>query len=103
MKNNSQHVAALALFVVSTTALTSIHGKPASAEFQIQEAGIEKGEAEVEYRGAYHWGVPEATDDNENANDLVQSHELEVSYAFTNCGSCSSPPVPNNHSARVCG
>src|SRR5262245_51815300 len=56
----------------------------AFAEFQIQEAGIEKGETELEYRGAYHWGVPEATDNNENANDLRQSHELEASYAFTN-------------------
>jgi hypothetical protein len=26
---------------------------PAFAEFQIQEAGIEKGEVEIEYRGAY--------------------------------------------------
>jgi hypothetical protein len=57
---------------------------PASAEFQIQEAGIEKGQVEFEYRGAYHWGVPEATGDNENANDLVQSHEFEFDYSFTN-------------------
>ena len=33
----------------------------ALAEFDIQEAGMEKGETELEYRGAYHWGVPEAT------------------------------------------
>ena len=58
--------------------------KPALAEFQIQEAGIEKGETEFEYRGAYHWGVPEATDNNENANDLVQSHEFELQYSPTN-------------------
>jgi hypothetical protein len=51
---------------------------PALAEFQIQEAGIEKGEVEIEYRGAYHWGVPQVTDANENANDLVQSHEIEL-------------------------
>jgi hypothetical protein len=56
----------------------------ALAEFDIQEAGIEKGETELEYRGAYHWGVPEATDENENANDLVQSHEFELQYSFTN-------------------
>jgi Putative MetA-pathway of phenol degradation len=58
--------------------------KPALAEFQIQEATIEKGETEFEYRGAYHWGVPEATESNENANDLVQSHEFELQYSFTN-------------------
>ena len=58
--------------------------KPALAEFQIQEASIEKGETEFEYRGAYHWGVPEATDNNPNANDLVQSHEFELQYSLTN-------------------
>jgi hypothetical protein len=31
--------------------------RPAHAEFQIQEADIEKGEVEFEYRGAYHWGA----------------------------------------------
>src|SRR5262245_3221398 len=55
----------------------------ALAEFDIQEAGIEKGETELEYRGAYHWGVPEATPNNENANDLVQSHEFELQYGLT--------------------
>jgi hypothetical protein len=43
--------------------------EPAFAEFH----GIEKGEVELEYRGAYHWGVPQVTDANENANDLVQN------------------------------
>ena len=55
---------------------------PARAEFQIQEAGIEKGEIELEYRGAYHRGVPEVTDANPNANDLIQSHELEFSMGI---------------------
>ena len=57
--------------------------EPAFAEFQIQEAGIEKGEVELEYRGAYHWGVPQVTDTNENANDLVQSHEFELQMGVT--------------------
>jgi hypothetical protein len=56
--------------------------EPAFAEFQIQEAGIEKGEVELEYRGAYHWGVPQVTDTNENVNDLVQRHELEFSMGI---------------------
>ena len=55
----------------------------ALAEFQIQEASIEKGETEFEYRGAYHWGVPGVTVNNPNANDLVQSHELELQHSFT--------------------
>ena len=53
---------------ISVVATTSL----AFAEFRIEEAGIEKGEVEMEYRGAYHWGVPAATADNENANDLIQ-------------------------------
>jgi hypothetical protein len=32
-------------------------------------------------------GVPEATDENESANDLVQSHELELQMASTTGGS----------------
>ena len=57
--------------------------KPALAEFEIQEADIEKGEVEIEYRGAYHWGMPEVTEENENANDLVQSHEIELEMGIS--------------------
>jgi len=31
-----------------------------------------------------NWGEPEDTDNNENANDLVQSHEFELQYGVTN-------------------
>jgi hypothetical protein len=34
-------------------------------------------------------GVPEATEENENANDLVQSHEFELQYSFTIGSSCN--------------
>jgi len=73
----------LACSVIATAGLALAGTKPVLAEFQIQEASIEKGETEFEYRGAYHWGVPEATANNPNANDLVQSHELEVQYSPT--------------------
>ena len=73
-----------AISALAALGLTVSTPKPALAEFQIQEADIEKGQLELEYRGAYHWGVPEATDDNENANDTVQSHELELQYGVTN-------------------
>jgi hypothetical protein len=63
--------------------LTLAGTKPVLAEFQIQEAGIEKGEVELEYRGASHWGVPQVTGTNENANDLVQSHEFELQMGIT--------------------
>ena len=32
--------------------------RPAHAEFEIQESQVEKGEKELEYRGAVHWGFP---------------------------------------------
>jgi hypothetical protein len=44
LRNNSQHAAGITLFVMSTTAFIIVNVKPALAEFQIQEAGIEKGE-----------------------------------------------------------
>ena len=55
----------VAIFVIVSAGLLLFAKQPAVAEFNIQEAGIEKGEVEFEYRGAYHWGVPEVTDDNE--------------------------------------
>jgi hypothetical protein len=78
LQRKLRHLASkLAVAVIAAVgALAST--KPVLAEFQIQEADIEKGEIELEYRGAYHWGVPAVTDENANANDLVQSHELEL-------------------------
>ena len=69
---------------LATAGLTVGTIRPAHAEFQIQEADVEKGAVQLSYRGAVHWGVPQATDDNENANDLVQSHEFETQYGLTN-------------------
>ena len=36
--------------------------KPALAEFEIQESQVEKGEIELEYRGAVHWGFDKQTE-----------------------------------------
>jgi hypothetical protein len=55
--------------------------KPALAEFEIQEAGIEKGEVELEYRGAYHWGFP--TVEEEEEVPLRQSHDFEFQMGIT--------------------
>jgi opacity protein-like surface antigen len=65
--------------------------KPAHAEFEIQEAEVEKGEVEIEYRGAYHWGVFDVGPgqagvdalDNEEEPGLRQSHEVEVQLGIT--------------------
>ena len=65
--------------------------KPALAEFEIQETTIDKGEVEVEYRGAVHWGVPGAStaDGSEDALEEVtepglrESHDLEIQWSVT--------------------
>ena len=79
-----------------------VGAKPALAEFEIQETEVEKGEAEVEYRGAVHFGIPKAEeesaggggddDDDDNALGFFeeeeeapvrQSHEFEIQYGVT--------------------
>jgi hypothetical protein len=68
--------------------------KPALAEFEIEEAGIEKGEVEFEYRGAVHWGFPNAEkaeedevegalEEEEEGEFLRQSHDFEFAYGIT--------------------
>ena len=67
---------------------------PVLAEFEIQEAGIEKGEVELEYRGAVHWGFPNAErgeadeggalDTEEAEASLRQSHDFEAEWGVTN-------------------
>ena len=54
---------------------------PVLAEFEIQEAGIEKGEVELEYRGAYHWGLPAVEEEEEVP--LRQSHDFEFQMGIT--------------------
>jgi hypothetical protein len=69
--------------------------KPAYAEFEIQESEVEKGEVELEYRGAVHWGFPKgesgeaeeeegsgALDEEEEA-PLKQSHDFEFQWGVT--------------------
>ena len=82
---------------------TTVTFRGALAEFEIQESQVEKGEAEVEYRGAVHWGVPKPGDESGGAGDgdddeaaggsaleeeeeeagLLQSHDIEFAYGFT--------------------
>ncbi len=84
---------AMAGFTVATI-------KPALAEFEIQESQIEKGEVEVEYRGAVHSGFPKAEseagkeaeeegeeggalEEEDEGEFLRQSHDLEIQYGIT--------------------
>ncbi len=88
-------ISALAAFglTVGTT-------KPALAEFEIQETQVEKGEVELEYRGAVHWGFPRAEreeaeeeeeegegggalEEEEEGEFLRQSHDFEIQYGIT--------------------
>jgi hypothetical protein len=54
LQHLARTVAVSAIAVAGTLAGTM----PVLAEFQIQEAGIEKGEVEIEYRGAYRGACP---------------------------------------------
>ena len=89
-----------AVFALATAGLTLAGTKPVLAEFEIQEAGIEKGEVELEYRGAYHWGLPKTggggvaagnADEEEEGGveeegeevPLRQSHDFEFEMGVT--------------------
>ncbi len=55
---------------------------PARAEFEIPGVDGEKGEIELEYRGAGHWGLPRPDPDTGEVDALRQSHELEIEYSL---------------------
>ena len=95
---SAQHlVLTAAISALAALGLTVGTTKPALAEFEIQESQVEKGEVELEYRGAVHWGFPKAEkeeaeedDDEEGALDeeeegefLRQSHDFEFAYGIT--------------------
>ena len=92
----------MAVLAMAAAGLTLAGIKPVSAEFQIQEADIEKGEVEIKYRGAYHWGVPEAAEENDNANDLVQSHEIELQMGISDWWLIQVTVALISRSTRIC-
>jgi hypothetical protein len=86
--------ASIALASALATAGVSIGGaRPALAEFEIQEATIEKGEVQLSYRGAVHWGIPNADKEGGGSDGVSvldqeeaptrQSHEFEGQYGVT--------------------
>ena len=82
LQRKLQHLAfTVAVSAIATAGLTLAGTKPVLAEFEIQEAGIEKGEVELEYRGAYHWGLPQAEEDEEVP--LRQAHDVEFEMGIT--------------------
>jgi len=84
-----------ALSALAALGLTLGTTKSALAEFEIQESQVEKGEVELEYRGAVHWGFPKTEredageDEDEGAlgeeeeGPLRQSHDFEVQWGIT--------------------
>jgi hypothetical protein len=74
-----QHLAlAMPITAVAAAGMASVTVRPALAEFEIQEADIERGEIELEYRGALHWGLADPGFD-----PLHQSHEFEMQMGIT--------------------
>jgi hypothetical protein len=93
---NAQRLAlTAAVSALAAAGLTISATKPALAEFEIQESQVEKGEIELEYRGAVHWGFPKAEreeagegeggalEEEEEGEFLRQSHDLEFQWSFT--------------------
>ena len=94
-----QHLTlATAVSAIAAAGLTIGTTRPALAEFEIQESEVEKGEVELEYRGAVHWGVPKAgkeqsgEDGDEEAQEpfadeeeaaLRQSHDFEFQWGIS--------------------
>jgi hypothetical protein len=87
----------LGFFALVLAGLIAGNTRPALAEFEIQEAGVEKGEIELEYRGAVHDGFPRtereeaeeegeggALEEEEEGEFLRQSHDFEFEYGLTN-------------------
>lgn len=75
--------------VMAGTALLLLPMAPALAEFEIQESTIDPGEIQLQYRGAWHSGLPkgDAADldvlpDEEEA-PLRQSHDIELQMSIT--------------------
>ena len=87
LQRKLQHLAfTVAVSAIATAGLTLAGTKPVLAEFEIQEAGIEKGEVELEYRGAYRWGLPtvQAEEGEEEPEiPLRQSHDFEMQMGIT--------------------
>jgi hypothetical protein len=87
----------LGFFALALAGLIAGNTRPALAEFEIQETQVEKGEIELEYRGAVHDGFPRtereeadeeeeeggALEEEEEGEFLRQSHDFEIEYGLT--------------------
>jgi hypothetical protein len=86
-----------AISALASAGLTIGMTMPALGEFEIQETQVERGEVELEYRGAVHWGFPKAekedaaseegegevAEEEEEGEFLRQSHDFEFQWGMT--------------------
>ena len=78
--------------LVAASCLTSVLATPALAEFEIQESTIDPGEIQLQYRGAWHGGLPSIDSEEAEVDALLpadeeaplrQSHEAELQMSVT--------------------
>lgn len=75
----------------AVTLFLSVSAVPATAEFEIQESTIDPGEIQLQYRGAWHSGIPPSEQDDADLDPLPdieeaplrQSHEFELQMSPT--------------------
>jgi hypothetical protein len=87
LQRKLQHLASTVAITAMAAVLSLTSAKPVLAEFEIQEADIEKGEVEIQYFGAVHSGLPDSGgaigDAEEEEAPLRQSHELQFQMGIT--------------------
>jgi hypothetical protein len=83
-------VGGMAHGAVAASLLMAVPTGAAFAEFEIQESTIDPGEIQLQYRGAWHSGLPsrsQVSDDDILPDDeeapLRQSHEFEIQMSLT--------------------
>jgi hypothetical protein len=77
----------MGLMVLAAAGMTFGSAKSAFAEFDIEEADIEKGSIQLEYRGALHWGLPDPSFD-----PLRDSHQVDLQMGVTDWWMLSITP-----------
>src|SRR6476661_5477568 len=92
----------VAVSAIATAGLTLAGTKPVLAEFQIQEAGIEKGEVEIEYRGAYHWGCLKRPTRTRMPTISFKAMNWNYRWASATGGSFKSLAVSTGRFTRIC-
>jgi hypothetical protein len=70
---------ALALIALNSMTISAAR----AVDFEVQEATVEKGEAELEYRGSIFDGQPRVEEDDEDEAPLDHSHDVEFQYGLT--------------------